>query len=93
MFSTAAGRTFLMVLSVHEHYHTNQMVKPGNNNIIQPCSVWAQGPYPVVVGLGEAWSCQSEADHSLPLLTHLNHCLLRQEGRLLQHHLLLLLQV
>ncbi len=71
-----------MVHSVHEHCHTNQMVKlEGNNNMMQPSSVWARGPYPVMVGLGEAWCCQSEADHSLPLLTRLNHCLLRQEGR------------
>lgn len=83
-----------MVHSVHEYYHANQMVKSeGNNNMMQPSSVWAQGPYPVMVGLGEAWCCQSETDHSLPLLTRLNHCLLRQEGRPLQHHHLLLLHV
>lgn len=69
-----------MVHSVHEYYHTNQMVKP-DNNMMQPSSVWAWGPYPVMVCLGEAWSCQSGTDHSLPLFTRLNHCLLRQEGR------------
>lgn len=95
MFSRAFSLTLHMVHSVHEYYHTNQMVKPeGNNNMMQPSSVWARGPYPVMVGLGEAWCCQSEADHSLPLLTHLNHCLLRQERpSALQHHALLLLHV
>lgn len=82
MFSRTFNPALHMVHSVHEYYHTNRMVKPeGNNNMMQPSPVWAQGPYPVMVGLGEAWCCQSEADHSLPLLTHLNHCLLRQEGR------------
>lgn len=90
MFSRASPPLH-MVQSVHEFY---QMVKTeGNNNMIQPSLVWARGPYPVMVGLGEAWCCQSHADHSLPLLTRVNHCLLRQEGRPLQHHQLLLLHV
>lgn len=72
-----------------EYYHANQMVKPeGNNNMMHPSTVWARGPYPVMVDLGEAWCCPSKADHSLPLLIRLIHCLLRQEGRPLQHHLL-----
>lgn len=89
LWSKTPQRTFIwafhMVHTEHGHYHTNSMVKPdGNNNMMQPSSVWARGPYPVLVGLGEAWRCQSEADHSHPLLTRLNHCLLRQEGRPLQ---------
>lgn len=83
-----------MVVSVHEYYQANQMVKAGEDNIMkQPWPVWAHGPYPVVVELGEAWCCQAGANHSLPLLIRLNHCLLRQEGCTLQHHLLLLQSV
>ena len=82
MFSRTFSPALHMLHSVHEYYHTSRMVKPeGNNNMMQPFSVWARGPYPVMVGQGEAWCCQSEADHSLPLLTRLNHCLLRQESR------------
>lgn len=79
-----------MLLGVHEYYQANQMVKAGEDNIMkQLCPLWAQGPYPVVVGPGEAYCCQAGADGNLPLLIRLNHCLLTQEGRTLQHRLLL----
>lgn len=63
-------------------YHSNQTVKnqgaATHAAAVNCVGLWPS--HPVMARLGEAQLCPAQSDHNLPLLTRLNHCLLRQEG-------------